>query len=109
MDTVWAYCGMEVEWIRRQVKSGHYFFSHHGDDECQAENLTILEVEESLLRGVILEEYPDAGRGESVLMVGFTNEGKPIHYVYGRRGKDMVIVTTCFPTPPKFKNPHERG
>lgn len=69
----------------------------------------ILDVEEAILNGRILEKYPNTGRGESCLVAGFTEEGKPIHIVCGMRGDFVVIVTVYIPTPPKFKTPYERG
>jgi hypothetical protein len=99
----------EIDWIVEKAKSGQYYFSKHGDGERQNDNLTIAEVEEALLTGRILEQYPDTGRGESCLVVGFTKAGKPIHVVCGTRGERMSIVTVYIPTPPKFKNPFERG
>ncbi|MEM2915723.1 MAG: DUF4258 domain-containing protein [Candidatus Bathyarchaeia archaeon] len=34
-----------------------YYFSKHGDQERQNENLTVAEIEEALLTGRILEQY----------------------------------------------------
>ncbi len=48
-------------------------------------------------------------RGASCLVVGFTNQGKPIHIVFGTKNEILVIITVYIPTPPKFKNPYERG
>ncbi len=48
-------------------------------------------------------------RGESCLMVGFTNAGKPLHVVCGELEGNLVIITVYIPTPPKFGNPYERG
>jgi hypothetical protein len=42
-------------------------------------------------------------------VAGFTDGGKPVHVVCGRMDDWMVIVTVYVPTPPKFKNPYERG
>ncbi|MEW6585368.1 MAG: DUF4258 domain-containing protein [Nitrospirota bacterium] len=100
---------MEIEWIRQRISQGEYFFSKHGDQERQNDNLTISEVKEALLSGRILEQYQDTGRGESCLVVGFTEEGKPIHIVCGERGGWLVIITVYIPRPPKFKTPYERG
>lgn len=91
------------------VKEESYLFSQHGDDERKNDNLSIKEVEESLLNGKILEKYKDDKRGESCLVVGFTNAGKPIHVVCGIKDKTLVIITVYIPTSPKFKNPFERG
>lgn len=99
----------EISWIIEQVRKNKYYFSKHGDQERQNDNLLISEVEEALLSGRIIEQYPNTGRGESCLVVGFTEEGKPIHVVCGQRGKEMVVITVYIPTPPKFKTPYERG
>jgi hypothetical protein len=44
---------LKLEWIRESVKKGHYYYSKHGDQERQNDNLTIAEVEEALLSGRI--------------------------------------------------------
>ena len=95
--------------IRNKIQKDRYYFSRHADHERQNDNLMILDVEEAILNGRILEKYPNTGRGESCLVAGFTEEGKPIHIVCGMRGDFVVIVTVYIPTPPKFKTPYERG
>jgi len=69
----------------------------------------VAEVEEALLTGRVLEQYEDTGRGESCLVVGFTENGKPLHMVCGEIEDQVVLITVYIPTPPKFKNPYERG
>ena len=98
-----------MQLIQQKVQSEEYFFSRHGDEERKNDNLTIIEVEEAILNGQVLEEYKDDTRGESCLVVGFTNAAKPIHIVCGTTGETLVIITVYIPTPPKFKNPYERG
>lgn len=73
------------------------------------DSLTIRDVESSILNGQILEEYPDTGRGESVLIAGRTVSGTPVHVVYGRRGDYGVMVTVYIPGPPKFVDPFHRS
>lgn len=99
----------DIKWIQDKVRKDEYYFSRHGDKERQNDNLTILEVEEALLNGMILEQYENTGRGKSCLVVGFTNFGKPIHIVCGEMGEWLSVITVYIPSPPKFKNPYERG
>lgn len=99
----------DIKWIQDRISKSEYYFSRHGDQERQNDQLTISEVEEVLLNGKILEQYKDTGRGESCLVVGFTNFGKPIHAVCGKMEGNLAIITVYIPTPPKFKNPYERG
>ena len=98
-----------LEWIVSCVKRENYFFSQHADEERMNDNLTIKEIEESLLQGMILETYPNDRRGSSCLVVGFTQKGKPIHTVCGQSGDALVVITVYIPTPPKFITPYERG
>jgi hypothetical protein len=99
----------QIEWIQEKVRRAEYYLSEHGDQERQNDNLTLAEIEEALLTGRILEHYEDTGRGESCLVAGFTQTGKPIHLVCGARGDWLVIITIYVPRPPKFKTPYERG
>lgn len=98
-----------IEWICERIKKGEYYFSKHGDQERQNDNLIVAEVEEALLAGRIIEQYDDTGRGESCLIAGFTEAGKPIHAVCGKRGDWLVVITVYIPRLPKFKTPYERG
>jgi hypothetical protein len=74
-------------------------------NEC----LTIAEVETAIVNSRIIEEYKETSRGESVLIAGFSDSGKPIHAVCGKRKDWLVIITVYIPSPPKFKNIYERG
>ncbi len=101
--------GLSIRWIQDRIRSGRYKFSQHGDEERNNDNLTVMEVKEAILAGRILEQYKDTGRGESCLVVGFTETGKPIHVACGRREEYAVIITVYVPKPPKFKSPYDRG
>lgn len=98
-----------IKWIKERVKKDEYYFSMHGDRERQNDLLAMSEVEEALTNGMILEQYEDTGRGESCLVAGFTNFGKPVHIVCGELEGELAIITVYIPSPPKFKNPYERG
>ncbi|MEW6062711.1 MAG: DUF4258 domain-containing protein [Bacteroidota bacterium] len=95
--------------ICEKIRRNEYLISKHGDDERLNDNISISELEEAILNGRILETYSDTGRGESCLIAGFSQSGKPIHTVVGERNNRVVIVTVYIPTPPKFKNVFERG
>ena len=100
---------LKIDWIQEKVRKSEYYFSKHGDHERQNDDLTIGEIEEALLTGRILEQYEDPHRGQSCLVAGFTETGKPIHIVCGARGDCMVIITLYIPLPPKFITPFKRG
>lgn len=99
---------MDIEVIRERVRADQYLYSLHAEIERKADELTFTQVEEALLNGRILEQYPDSGRGESCLVVGFAQK-TPIHAVCGWRGKKIVLITVYIPTSPKFVDPWTRG
>ena len=66
---------MTLPFIRNEIQNANYFFSKHGDEERKNDSLTILEVEEAITNGQILENYADDQRGESCLIAVLTNGG----------------------------------
>ena len=99
---------MDIEEIKTKVRANEYIYSHHADLERKADVLTLAQVENALLTGEILEQYPDTGRGESCLVVGFAGD-TPIHVVCGWRGDKVVLITVYIPGPPHFVDPRTRG
>lgn len=73
---------MDIEVIKELIRTDQYLYSLHAEIERKADELTFAQVEEALLSGTVLEEYPDSGRGESCLIVGFTGQ-TPVHIVCG--------------------------
>lgn len=100
---------MDIDQIKERVLRKRYVYSSHADEERQNENLTVAQVAEALRSGDIIEQYANSGRGESCLVVGFAEDGTPIHIVCGWRGEDLAIITVYIPKPPAFVDPWTRG
>lgn len=71
---------MKLEDIKSLIRNNQNVYSVHAETERKADELTFAQIEEALLSGMILEQYPDTGRGESCLVIGFAGE-TPIHIV----------------------------
>jgi hypothetical protein len=99
---------MDIGEIKSKVRANEYVYTHHADVDRRLDNLTFSQIEEALLNGKILEQYPDTGRGESCLILGFAKD-QPIHVVCGRRGEKVAVVTVYIPRPPRFVDPWTRG
>jgi len=98
---------MQHDQIRQKVLHGGYIYTLHADLERKADDLAFYQIEEALLNGEIIENYPDLGLGEICLVVGFS-ENIPIHIVCGWRGEKIAIITVYVPKPPKFIDPWTR-
>lgn len=99
---------MKLEDIKSLIRNNRYVYSVHAETERKADELTFTQIEEALLSGMILEQYPDTGRGESCLVIGFAGE-TPIHIVCGWHGNRVALITVYIPSPPKFIDPWTRG
>jgi hypothetical protein len=100
---------IKIEWIKEEVRRGKYEFSGHGDEERQADKISINEIETALLRGEILENYPKDPRGPSCLVLGYGNEGYPMHVVCGKTPSERLrIITVYIPSLPKWLDPRTR-
>ena len=94
---------MDIDFIKKRVSSNEYDLSLHAHNERQEEQITIDEIEKVLLRGVIIEQYPNDPRGGSCLVAGRVSK-KPLHVVCGVRGKRLLIITVYRPRPPVWIN-----
>ena len=90
------------------MDEGSYVYTLHAEVERKADDLTFHQIEQALLIGEILEQYPDTGRGESCLILGFSDD-IPIHIVCGWWGNKVAIITGYVPKPPKFVDPWTRS
>lgn len=99
---------MDIKIIREHIRAEEYSYSIHAEIERKADELTFAQVEEALLNAEILEQYPNTGRGESSLVVGFSKK-TPIHIICGWRGKKISLITVYIPTLPKFIDPWTRS
>lgn len=99
---------MDIERIQSKVMTDDYVYTSHADLERKADDLTLKQVETALLDGQILERYPDTGRGESCLVLGYA-DNIPIHILCGWRGDQVAVITVYIPGPPKFIDPKTRA
>lgn len=56
----------------------------------------MVEIEEAISNGEIIEAYPDDPRGISCLIYGFTHQGRPLHVVCGDLEAERILVITAY-------------
>jgi hypothetical protein len=56
------------------------------------------EVETVVMRGEVIEEYPEDVRGHSCLMLAIP-EGRPVHVVCSPKADYLAVMTTYVPDP----------
>ena len=101
---------LRLDWIQDRVRGNQYLYSLHADEERRDEGISTADVEQAILNGQILEDYPNDPRGPSCLVYGPAGNDRPLHVVCGRNSVGwLVMITVYIPTLPKWKDPTERS
>ncbi len=90
------------ERIRCLVENGEIRISVHGYDEAVNDGIPIREIVTSVVRAVVVEDYPTYQKGPCVLVLQEDSKGDPIHVVWGiprNAASPAVIVTAYRPDP----------
>lgn len=94
--------------IKSQAAAGAYRVTQHAQQEMVEEDISLDEALAALQRGKILERYPGHRRGACCLVVGHTDEGRPLHMVCTTAQPLLILITVYEPKPPKWITPRKR-
>ena len=70
---------MELDEIRRAFTEKRFRFTIHGIEQRINKNISSQEIEQAILNGEIIEDYPSDKYGPSCLVYGKTEQGRPLH------------------------------
>ena len=100
---------MKIEDIKAAIERDEFVLSQHAHEERQAESISIDDIKTAILDGEMIENYPEDRRGESCLVLGYSNV-RPIHIVCGKAKIGWLkIITVYIPSPPKWLTSKQRG
>jgi hypothetical protein len=88
--------------IQFLVANGEARPSLHGFREMAADDILIDDLVDNIGSAVVIEDYFDATRGPTVLVLQTDMAGRPVHVVWGvRKGSEgpAVLVTAYRPDP----------
>ena len=94
---------MDIEGIREKIRDNNYRFSDHAVKRMMKRSIERHEVEDAIMAGEIIEEYPDDKYSPSCLIYGMTKQKRELH-VQVSFPPLVVIVTTYEPDPDEWIN-----
>jgi hypothetical protein len=97
-----------LPWVQRRIIRKEYLLSRHAQLERLEEDINIQDIQTAILRGILLEDYPEDPRGHSALISGFS-DGRFIHVVCGQKKNWAIIITVYIPKPPVWETAEKRG
>ena len=93
--------------VKVLVAAGKVRVSEHGYDELAEDDILASDVLGGVRTGMAIEDYPQFGKGPSVLVLQQDGAGMPIHVLWGiPKGHDepAVVVTAYRPDPSRWSN-----
>ncbi len=91
---------MDIDAIKSKVGVGKYMVSFTHTEKLRQRMIEANEIEEAVCNGTITESYPDDTRGPSCLIMGLSNNGRPLHVVCGRLDEEEILIITAYEPDP---------
>ena len=91
--------------VRELVMQGEAKISEHGLQELQADAITVREIVSGVADGIVVEDYPNFGKGPCVLVLQTAKDGRAVHALWGlHKGTERpaVLITAYVPDPAKW-------
>ncbi len=92
---------MIIKPIQDKILKREYRFSDHATKQMIKRSIISSEIEEAVISGEIIEEYPDDKYSPSCLIYGKTTIGRNLH-VQLSLPPSIVIITTYVPNPEEW-------
>ena len=88
--------GLSIKEIHRLYSECTAVITAHTKQRCRERGISTQEVEDAIMSGEIIEQYPDDYPFPSCLILGHA-EGNPLHVVVGLGGGRIWIITAYRP------------
>lgn len=85
---------MTIEGIKDKIIKGEYRFSDHALKRMIKRSIDRLEIEDAVLSGEAIEEYPDDKYSPSCLVYGKTKAGRDLHVQLSL--PPIVVIITAY-------------
>ena len=98
---------MNIDNFRQYCSDDRIQITEHALMRCRERNIMLNDIERCIMRGEIIEEYPDDYPYPSALIC-LSNNIKPIHVLAGLGDNEIWIITAYYPDPQKWTHDYTR-
>ena len=85
-----------LEQIRRQLAAGEFDFTRHAFKRSVERNISESEIREIASSAEMIEDYPDDKYSPSCLLLGLTEEDRPLHIQVSFADTEKVRIITLY-------------
>ncbi len=86
-----------IDDLHESIRAGSYILTAHASDRAVQRDITSAEIEEAILAGEVIEDYPEDKYGPSCLMLGQTKMERSLH-VQVSYPPDVKVITVYEPS-----------
>lgn len=90
----------QTEGIQAKVAAGQFEFSRHAVDQSLRRRISVQEVREAVAGSQMIEDYPDDKYGPSCLLLGYTQNLRPLHLQCSYPSRPLIKVITVYEPDP---------
>ena len=88
---------IELAKIVAKIKGGEYEFSKHAVDQSIVRDIGVSEMKQAILENaLIIEDYPNDKYGPSCLILGYTQNGRPLHIQCSYPSRPLIKIITLY-------------
>lgn len=92
-----------------QLAAGQFEFSRHAFRRAIERNISEAEIRQAGRQARLIEDYADDKYTPSSLLLGFTEDGRPLHLQVSRADAALIRIITLYePDPDEWYNHSER-
>ena len=86
--------------IRKELGEGAVTLTQHALRRMGERNISAEEIRQAGCVCEVIEEYPADKYSPSVLLLGFTSDGRPLHFQVSLTGTDSTTIITMYEPDP---------
>lgn len=86
--------------VQQQLAAGQFDFSRHAFKRAVERNIGEQEIRAAGVQAAIIEEYPEDKYSPSVLLLGFTPVGRPLHIQVSVADSALTRIITLYEPDP---------
>lgn len=90
-----------LEEIQGKIAAGRFEFSEHATERSIRRDISVQELRDAIVRGEVIEDYPDDKYGPSCLIFGKTRHGRPLHVQMSYPTRPLLKVITLYEPDPE--------
>jgi hypothetical protein len=91
-----------IQNLRVKFSKDEFEFSKHAVDQTILRKISVQEIRDAMRESEIIEDYPDDKYSPSCLLLGFTNQDRPLHIHCSYPTRDLVKIITVYEPDPAW-------